>query len=216
MRKTLRRLTICLALTTFSLAVHAQSNNNKGATPVEVENGPNNPVPVEINNPVPVEINKTVVWRIIGVSDRIDDGQFEYAGIRGTVAMNQACVDTFGLSARAATIEDLMATTDAAVFAYIPGPPTNAWLVPGSVPLVVYTNVNSSYFVLHSSTGESVGRNRDESARRALDGAFCSNFLDASSGKSGAVVTSIAAVGNSPCDVARPVACATPVSVDIQ
>ena len=44
------RLTVCLALATFSLAVHAQSNNNKGATPVEVENGPNNPVPVDLIN----------------------------------------------------------------------------------------------------------------------------------------------------------------------
>ena len=45
--KNFMRLLICLALTTSSLAVHAQSNN-KGATPVEVENGPNNPVPVSI------------------------------------------------------------------------------------------------------------------------------------------------------------------------
>ena len=47
------RLVICLVLTTFSFAVHAQSNNNnKGATPVEVENGPNNPVPVTVENEV--------------------------------------------------------------------------------------------------------------------------------------------------------------------
>ena len=60
----LMRLVICLALTIFSLAVYAQSNN-KGATPVEVENGPNNPVPVGVandeTNPVPV---RSVVRRI--------------------------------------------------------------------------------------------------------------------------------------------------------
>ena len=47
------RSILILALTTFSLAVHAQSNNNKGATPVEVENGPNNPIPVTITDAAP-------------------------------------------------------------------------------------------------------------------------------------------------------------------
>ena len=37
-----------MLLCAFSLAGHAQSNNNKGATPVEVANGPNNPVPVTL------------------------------------------------------------------------------------------------------------------------------------------------------------------------
>jgi hypothetical protein len=59
------RLVIFLALTAFCLVGHAQSNNNKGATPVEVENGPNNPVPITIENdetsPVPA---RSVVRRI--------------------------------------------------------------------------------------------------------------------------------------------------------
>lgn len=42
------RLIICLALTTFSLVAHAQANGNRKAAPVEVENGPNNPVPVVV------------------------------------------------------------------------------------------------------------------------------------------------------------------------
>ncbi len=68
----LMRLIICLALTAFSLAAHAQSNNNnnKGATPVEVENGPNNPVPVTVENTADVNIvgmptpEATVVCRL--------------------------------------------------------------------------------------------------------------------------------------------------------
>jgi hypothetical protein len=39
----------------LSLVVHAQSNN-KGATPVEVENGPNNPVPVTVENNADVNV----------------------------------------------------------------------------------------------------------------------------------------------------------------
>ena len=41
------RYLLIVVLCTFSLVVHAGSNN-KGATPVEVENGPNNPVLVSV------------------------------------------------------------------------------------------------------------------------------------------------------------------------
>jgi hypothetical protein len=43
---------IAIVICAFSFSAYAQSiNNNKGATPVEVENGPNNPVPVVVENP---------------------------------------------------------------------------------------------------------------------------------------------------------------------
>lgn len=43
---------IAIVICAIGFSAHAQSNNsNKGATPVEVENGPNNPVPVVVQNP---------------------------------------------------------------------------------------------------------------------------------------------------------------------
>ena len=45
---------LILVLCVFSVSAEAQGNN-KGATPVEVENGPNNPIPVTIENSIPFD-----------------------------------------------------------------------------------------------------------------------------------------------------------------
>ena len=84
------RYLLIVVLCTFSLVVHAQSNN-KGATPVEVENGPNNPVPVTVENtpdvhvansrldPVPVSPVRTPHSQTISQPLNSGDTSFNFA-----------------------------------------------------------------------------------------------------------------------------------------
>ena len=216
---TVVRLIAVLLMTTISLAAHAQPNKKKGAAPVEVKNGPNNPVPVEVISsqldPVTVSDQTIIEWRYIGLTQTEDDGEFQYGGLEGVGAMNKACAAEFGPSARAASIQEAFFRDDGAVDT------RRGWVAP-SGPMIVARYASGGdpqggpFVAKDAATGINVGQSSitDE---RALTVAYCIHYgsitlfdpLDSVS------VTSNGRIFSEGCDSVLPVACSAPVSVPV-
>lgn len=159
---------ITLALLSICSVGHTQSNVNinKGATPVEVENGPNNPVPV-----VTQSSNGSGDYQYIGTTED------ETAGVAilvneqlvGIPVLNRMCQAAFGAAARAATTEDL----NNVVAAVPDSPKIGAWVVP-SYPVTPYANGLGGY-----DTIDAAGVRIDVGApspASAVTGAACGRF----------------------------------------
>ena len=182
-------------------------NDASNPLPVTIQT---DPVPVSIQGdsvPVTVEANKLVLWRLVGVSTHVDQGDFHYGGLSGPSALHAACADTFpGSGARAASIAEAYAGGVYPVEGF-------AWLAP-SGPMVAYP-AGEGWRANDAASGVVVGIETVVSQSRAIQAAYCNSFQGSSTADMTAVVSFDGRVFTQNCNWTVPVACAAPTVIEI-
>ena len=173
---------------------------------VVVKNDESSPVPVTVQNDGEVIIR----WQLVGVSEHVDDGSFEYNGRGGIPAMNKACADTFGAAAHAADLSEAMAGG-----AFPPAAGDPAWLVPRSTPAVTFARGTQFFVAKDAVYGVDVGDIREfEDTARSI--AYCGAYgLGLNSFKGPTVNDSTRPFLLANCNRVLPVACAAPVAIPV-
>jgi hypothetical protein len=145
-----------------------------------------------------------VEYRYVGLTTHQDDGRFEYRGLIGISAMHQACVDTFGSSARTATVLEAFFRDDE------DQEPRLGWVAPTG-PILITEDGAGLFVAFHAETGNQVSASL-VSEHLAARNAYCRQYRSPGADQTAAVDANATLVLTS-CDAVLPAACSALVAV---